>query len=545
MKYYIKKYFMALIILPIIVNTALGSESMQKNEQIISDSKTEEVTLFLSGAQIKKKANINLVQGETTLIFTKLPSNIRPESIQIEITGSHKIISIDHKINYLDKPTNSERIESLQKELEKTEDELKIVEIESNILINELDILTANKEFNKKSTLKLDEFKAFNDFFKKRTKEISYKQLEVSKKKEELKEKYNALQNELTGNEITSRPVVSKITVQIFSDEDSESEIGLNYYVPNCGWEPFYDIRVETDNDKAVMNLKAKIFQNTGEDWENIALILSTSNPNLGMNEPRLSPWRLRFYDDVAVIKASKLYKRNTAPVMDISMDMEMEDMAYSIAPPPLSIASDNQTALEFILNSKVNIPSSLSKSIDVANYELDMRLKHYSVRKLDMDVFLLATLTGWENMNLLKGNANVFLSGAFVGKTYINPEAIKDDLEVSLGRDKQVIVNRTKNTDFKSKTTFGSNIKETRSFDITIRNLKSKPITIEVIDQVPLSTDSSIVVNVDKDDISSAVFDENTGQLTWVLTMEGGSTETKKFQYIVTYPSKKTVILE
>ena len=541
-----KKYFMVLAILTIISSTILGEGSMQKNEAIITNSKTEEVTLFLTGAQIKKNSSVNLKQGENTLTFTKLPSNLKPESIQVEVEDNYKIISIDHKINYFDTPTNPERIETLQNELKKTKEELELVKVESDILSSELEVLTANKEFNKNSNLKLDEFKAFNDFFKKSIEEISYKGLEVSKKRKDLEKKYTALQNELKNNK-NIRQSVSEIRVQIFSDKEAVSEIELNYYVSDSGWEPFYDIRIETDSDKAIMNLKANIFQNTGEDWNDVLLILSTSNPNLGMNEPRLHPWRLEFYTEAPTVRANESSKKNNQPSFELSMSEEMVDieMDMEYSDTPLSIASDNQTALEFILSEKISIPTSLSKSIDVANYELSTKLKHYSVRKLDMDVFLLASLTGWENMNLLSGNANIFLSGAFVGKGYINPATIKDNLEVSLGRDKQVIVNRIKNTDFKSKATFGSNIKETRSFDITIRNLKTKPINIEVIDQVPLSTDSSIVVNVDKNDISSAVFDETTGELKWILTMEGGSTETKKFKYTVTYPNKNIVILE
>ena len=541
-----KKYFMVLAIFNIITSTILGEDSMQKNETIITNSKTEEVTLFLTGAQIKKSSSIDLKQGETTLTFTKLPYNLKPESIQVKVEDSYKIISIDHKINYFETATNPERIETLQSELKKTIDEIELVKVESDILSSELEVLTANKEFNKNSNLKLDEFKAFNDFFKKSIEEISYKELEVSKRIEDLNIKYMALQNELQNNK-NIRQSVSEITVQIFSDKEAVSEIELNYYVSDSSWEPFYDIRVETDSDKTVMNLKAKIFQNTGEDWNDIKLILSTSNPNLGMNEPRLHPWRLKFYTETSVRAGES--SKNKKPSFEVSMDEEIVDiemdMEYSATPPSPSIASDNQTALEFILNEKVTIPTSLIKSIDVANYKLDTKLKHYSIRKLDMDVFLLASLTGWESMNLLSGNANIFLSGAFVGKGYIDPATIKDNLEVSLGRDKQVIVNRIKNTDLKSKATFGSNIKETRSFDITVRNLKTKPINIEVIDQVPLSTDSSIIVNVDKNDISSAVFDETTGELKWIFTMEGGSTETKKFKYTVTYPNKNIVILE
>ncbi len=544
MKPIIKICLMTFTILCIMMNTALGEENMPTNKNIISDTKTESVILFLNGAQIEKKSSINLSQGENIFLFTKLPYRVHPESIQVQTTGDNKIISIDHKINYLEESTSTQRIEDLEKELKKTINDIKIVETEIGILQSEWDILMANKELNKNSSLTLTELKESVDFFREYMTEISYKSLEASNKKEELQKKYNALENELQGSR-NKKTAVSEITVEMFASSDSESEIILNYYVDNCSWTPYYDIRIDDNNDKAIINLNAQINQNTGEDWENIDLILSTASPSIGMKEPSLYPWRLSFeMDEVIAIRENSKRASHSMQIEEIlAEESVMEDDMEMSYIAPINAVIENKTSVDFIINGKVNIENSVKKTIDVTGYELDVKLKHYSIRKLDMDVFLLAVITGWENMTILPADVNIFLSSAFVGKTYINPQTIKDNLEVSLGRDKQVIVTREKNNDFKSKTAFGGSIKETRSFDITIKNLKSKPVNIEVIDQIPLSTDSTIVVSVDE--LSSAILDANTGKLTWDLEIAAGDTIAKKFQYTVTYPSKKRVILE
>ena len=537
-----KKYYLILITLFYITNIAFGEDSMNENidKNIISDSKTESVTLFLDGAQIKKTSTINMNEGENTFVFTKLPATINPESIQITGSVNYKIISIDHKINYLETSTNPKRVDDLQKQLDETIDEIKIVESEINLLSAEWEIIMANKEFNKTSYLSPDEMKESMDFFKKYMTEISDKSLEANKKKEALEKKYKSLANELRGNE-SVKNAVSEITIELFASTSGDNEIVLEYYVNGSSWKPIYDIRVEDDSDKASINLKAKINQNTGEDWENVSLILSTANPTIGMKEPTLYPWRLRFEID-QVLNENRYMEDNVYYEESIEMEV-VESLPSTSSKKSKSYTQENRTSVEFILNGKVNILSSRDKTIDVASYELDVEFEYYSIRKLDMDVFLLASLTGWENINLLASDVNVFLSGAFVGKTYINPNDIKDKLDISLGRDKQIIVTREKNTEFKKKTTFGANVKESRGFDITIKNLKDKAINIEVVDQIPISTDNTIVVTIDE--ISGASLDAATGEVIWDLTIDSGQSVSKQLKYTVTYPTGKKVSLE
>lgn len=529
------KYLLLCLIFAI--NICYGETIM--NQKIISDSKTESVILFLNGAQVTRNAKIELAGGNSTLVFTGLAPSIYPESIQVGVFGKQRIVSVVHRINYLEGKEKSERVIFLTEEFNRIIEEINVLNAEAIVLKNEWDILMANKDFSKKESVNVEDLKNAVSFFKSSMTEISAKQLENSKKVKELKEKQNALEMELRNN-LNSKSPVSEVVVEVFSEEAGECDLSLSYYISSASWRPFYDIRTQSDSNVAILSLKAYITQDSLEDWNDISLTLSSGNPSIMASEPRLSPWYLRA--DVPVVVFSAQNSRADMKVMD---EYEaIEEVADVPAPVMPSSVNENQASLEFILNNKVSIPGgNTEKIIDVLDYKLNADYKYYAVRKLEEGVFLLAVIDGWQSLNLLSGEVNVFLGNSFVGKTYIDPRKIKDNLEISLGRDKSVTITRVKGADFKDKTFIGGNIKETRSFDITVRNLKSKAISVTVLDQVPVSVDKTIVVDILE--TTGASLNKETGELSWVLNIPAGKEEVKKFKYIVTYPKNKTLILE
>ena len=151
-----------------------------------------------------------------------------------------------------------------------------------------------------------------------------------------------------------------------------------------------------------------------------------------------------------------------------------------------------------------------------------------------------MAKLTGWQQYNLLAGQVNLFFKGSYVGKTNFNPRASSDTLSLSLGKDAKVIVQRKNQRDFTKVKTIGSNQKETIGYTISINNTNNKDISIEVVDQVPLSKHSDIVVEVTES--SKAQKNMKTGELTWELNIKAGKTKSVEVTYEVTSPKNKTV---
>ena len=165
---------------------------------------------------------------------------------------------------------------------------------------------------------------------------------------------------------------------------------------------------------------------------------------------------------------------------------------------------------------------------------------EHIAVPKMDNDVYLIAKLQNWERLNLLPGEANIIIEGTYVGKTYINPEKTYDSLDITLGNDKRVVVNRKKLEDFSSVKFLGSNKLQKFTYEIVVRNNKKEAVNIIVKDQYPLSTNKDIEVELNE--TSGAVADKDNGTLAWQLQLGPNESKTLRFSYSVKYPKDKTI---
>jgi uncharacterized protein (TIGR02231 family) len=164
-------------------------------------------------------------------------------------------------------------------------------------------------------------------------------------------------------------------------------------------------------------------------------------------------------------------------------------------------------------------------------------------VRKLEKDVFLLAKVTGWEKLNLLAGQANLFFEDKYVGQSYIETRQTDDTLALSLGRDKNITVTRIRKKDFAEKQILGNNVTETREWDLTVHNKKKQAVVLTLEDQAPVSTDKEI--KVDLVNTSGAQVDAPTGKLTWRYVLNPSESRSVTVKYTVKHPKNRTVVLE
>jgi len=213
-----------------------------------------------------------------------------------------------------------------------------------------------------------------------------------------------------------------------------------------------------------------------------------------------------------------------------------------SIAIPTTQIV--NQTTVDFEIKTPYTIKSdNKNYTVDVEFYDLPAFYKYYCVPKIDKDAFLIAHITNWEKYNLLEGEANVFFEDTYVGKTLMDVRNASDTLEISLGRDKKVSVNREKVKDFITKQFIGSKKEETRSWKTTVKNNKDQAINLIILDQVPVSTNADIEVTAQN--ISGAKQNIETGEVKWEFELK--PTEKKEFElrYSVKFPKNRSLIID
>jgi uncharacterized protein (TIGR02231 family) len=227
--------------------------------------------------------------------------------------------------------------------------------------------------------------------------------------------------------------------------------------------------------------------------------------------------------------------------------EAKMEDAEIVMEETSAQSTSEFVTTVQTSLNTEfeIGLPYSVASAtkptlVDVRNYEMKASYEYSVAPKLDQDAFLLGKATGWEDFNLLPGEANVFFEGTFVGKSFIDPNNIKDTLSVSLGRDKRIVVKREKLKDFTSRKAIGANQRDSYAWEISIRNTKAESIKITVEDQVPVSQNSQIEVTVT--DVGGARYNKDTGKLIWNMELQPNETKKVVFKYEVKYPKDKVV---
>ena len=180
---------------------------------------------------------------------------------------------------------------------------------------------------------------------------------------------------------------------------------------------------------------------------------------------------------------------------------------------------------------------------VDIDGYEVDAQYEYYAAPKLEPFAFLTAHITDWQELNLLSGEANLFFEGTFLGKSELNMTNAGDTLNISLGRDKGVTVQRKLLKEYSARKFMGSNKTDTRQYEILVRNNKAQPITMQIEDQLPVSTQKEIEIQNTK--YPGASLDDDTKILTWKFTLESKKENKINFSYEVKYPRDKTLVLE
>jgi uncharacterized protein (TIGR02231 family) len=288
---------------------------------------------------------------------------------------------------------------------------------------------------------------------------------------------------------------------------------------------------------------KANVFQSTGENWKNVRLKLSTANPSLGGVKPDLQTWHLDFYQREYYQKYKKAQAGRAAGVVSEASPAAAEQEMVAESPTTADFVSVMQTAMntEFDISIPYTVNSASNPTtVDIARHELKSTFRYAATPKLDPDAFLMAGTTGWADHDLLPGEANVFFEGTFVGKTFIDPQSVRDTLYLSLGRDKRIIVKRTRVKDFNSQTIIGLNQKESHGFEINIRNNQSEAITITIEDQIPVSKNSQIEVTLTE--AGGAKYEAGTGRLVWEITLKPNESRRLLYQFEVKYPKDKLI---
>ena len=213
-------------------------------------------------------------------------------------------------------------------------------------------------------------------------------------------------------------------------------------------------------------------------------------------------------------------------------------------AAPLMTSFVENQTTVEIQVAEPYSIKTNGERTlVDLKTYEIPATYRYTAIPKLEKDAFLLAEMADWSQYSLLEGESNLYFEDGFVGRSILNPAALQDTLQISMGRDRSIVMQREKVDQFSKKRTIGSNITESRGYEITLKNNKSQAVTLQLKDQIPVSVNSTIAVTTGE--LSGGVVDPVTGIVTWEITLAPGGQQKLSLSYEVKYPKSERVILD
>lgn len=529
---------------------SLMTGSVWSANETIVNSQIEAVQVYRQRAQIAREATVNVTKGENLLIFSGLSRFILPNSITVSGQGNGTIQSVSHRVSYLKTTPKTARMILLEDSIEVLSEELFVLQDQRFINESEQKLILENRQLGgTDSGFSADDLTQLAELYQKRLADIRKRLRGIKKTEKKLNERKNSYQQELASISAQRNQPTQQVVVAFQADQAGRVTLGLQYMVNQASWSPYYDIRVASTADPLQFFLKANVINNTGIDWEGVDVTLSTTNNNVNNSQPSLSPWYVGVYYPSP--KGSYGYKQDAAKpsrrdAMALSNTLELDD-AYGAAEEraeaevayayDATTISEGELGLEFDIALPYDIPADgKAHQVDIQIIDVAGNFMHYAVPKLDRDAFLVAEI----NQDLLRGKANVYFEGTFVGETYVNTDNPRDSMLISLGRDPKVQIQREQVKDFTKVKTVGSNIRKTMGYEISIRNNKSTPVSLILEDQIPVSQDQDITVETLE--LSGGVLDEASGKITWTLTLKPGEKREIPLRFEVKYPKNKPV---
>lgn len=287
--------------------------SAQEDQKVKSSIK--QVTVFLEGAQVTRQAAVPLKSGVTTLTFTGISPAIQEQSIQVEAPAV-KILSVSFRINHLDEVQKPEKITSLEQERRRL---LGLVAQEESFLEvykEEESILNTNKSIGgTEKGVEIEELKVAMDYFRKRLLEIKHEQLTVTRNIRKYNEEVGKIEAQLRELSLVKSQPTGEITVKVSAKNSILADLKVKYVVQEARWFPSYDIRAINIKSPVAITYKANVSQQSGEDWENVDLTISSGNPTEVGARPIIKPWYLGFnnsaaqpYTTINEVTSSSLY---------------------------------------------------------------------------------------------------------------------------------------------------------------------------------------------------------------------------------------------
>jgi hypothetical protein len=259
-------------------------------------SKVQKVVVFLNGAQVTRTAMVSVNAGTSQLIFGGISPGIDVQSIQVHAGGEFTILSVKQELDFINEQVKQKQVEELQAQQKMIKDKITLQNNMLAIYQEEETMLEKNQLVTgDNASLDIVKLKQALDFHTERLTEIKKNEQAASDEAARLMLELQKYDKQIADIVKGNTTATSNILVTISSKSALQSEFTISYVVHNASWYPSYDIRAKDISSPISISYKANVSQQSGEDWKNVKLTLSTGNPTVSGDKPELGRYYLNF----------------------------------------------------------------------------------------------------------------------------------------------------------------------------------------------------------------------------------------------------------
>ncbi len=522
-------------------------------------SKIDAVTVYPDGATVTRIIHVELPQGGSVLRARDFPPGLDTASLRVEGEGGGRLVigSIDARPPRADRPPTDpaleNRIEALRDERGALDDKIEAANARKAFAQKFAETSPAGlgdkgqarplSEWREAFSAVQDEVAAANTAVR----EAERRQRDIDREIERLEAQQNA-----------DPPRKMEVKIDLTAEAATAATLRVSYSVRSARWLPMYDVRLDSGarGRKPALDLvrRAEILQNTGEDWRDVDLAVSTVRTAKGGTAPDLRPLIVRY----PVQRPSAGAAMPAAPRVAQQLTAG-EERAEPVAPAPdmklaRSITAEEREAavdtggyqVLFRLGERVSVGADEGvKSFRLASTSITPELLVRATPALDTTGFLEASFKHDEDAPLLPGRIAIYRDGIYVGRGQMPLTAKEQPVRLGFGADDRVRIERTVANRSEGATGIITTSKtDQREFKIAVRNGHDAAIRMAIEDQLPVSEIDDVKVEMLPGSTAPTERDVRgrRGVVAWNFELGPGEARDIRFGWRVRWPSDKSV---
>jgi uncharacterized protein (TIGR02231 family) len=524
-----------------------------------ASSAIDTVTVYPDGATVTRVIAVDLASGDSTLVARDFPLSLDPSSLRVEGEAGAKLTigTIDARpprtAPLVNLPELDRRIESLRDQRAD--------------LQGAIDAAAARRKFaqhfaeaspaglgDKGEARPISEWRAAFAAVAEEVATADTAIREATRKQRDLDRQLAQLEAERSAKP----PNRMEVRIDVASAAATKATLRVTYAVRNARWVPLYDARLDTGGKDRKPQLelvrRAEVTQSTGEDWSNVTLGVSTVRIGRGGSAPELTTLVAQYPQvpkPMALGTASDLAR--PAPMTRQAQSPAMAKVAEAVE---RERADEQQAVVEVgDFQATFRIPGRVSlgaaegaKSLRIASINVPADLSVRAAPVMDPTAFLEASFRQTDDATLLPGKVAIYRDGVFVGRGRISASAKDETVRLGFGADDKIKIERAvlKRNEGSAGLLVTTSKTDERSFKTTIRNGHDFPIRVAIEDQLPVSENEDIVVEMlpaTTPPTASNIRDRR-GVLEWSFDAKSGEVRDINFAWRVRWPKDKSMVI-